>query len=80
MNDATCVDVLNPSSHICICQPGWSGYLCDYPDPSIPAPALCPTNPCSNGATCYLISGGGLRCACRSGYTGLLCDYSLHSY
>ena len=77
MNGA-CVDIPSASTSICICSPGWTGTLCDYPEVSIPA--LCPKNPCLNGATCYLISGGGLRCACRSGYTGLLCDYSLHSY
>jgi hypothetical protein len=34
----------------------------------------CPTNPCLNGAACYLIAGGGFICNCAQGYAGLLCD------
>lgn len=38
------------------------------------AGAPCPTNPCLNGATCSLVTGGGFICNCIAGFSGLLCD------
>lgn len=34
----------------------------------------CPTNPCLNGASCYLVAGNGFACNCTAGFSGLLCD------
>jgi len=52
--------------------PGTTTSSSVIPSGGIPCPAN--TNPCLNGAACYLIAGGGFFCDCTAGYTGPLCD------
>ncbi len=37
----------------------------------------CPTNPCLNGAACYLLAGAGFVCTCAAGYTGPYAMYKV---
>lgn len=52
-----------PTTHSCICRPGYSGDGCevmiDY----------CSPNPCENGATCQGLIGN-FSCSCLPGFTG----------
>lgn len=37
---------------------------------------LCDPNPCSNGGSCSVDSGGGYTCSCGAGYGGMACQTS----
>ncbi len=52
--------------------PGTTTSSSVIPSGGIPCPAN--TNPCLNGAACYLVAGGGFICNCTAGYTGFLCE------
>ena len=71
-NGATCLDHKYYGhtfrGYSCICSAGFTGAHCsvqiDY----------CKPNPCQDGGTCVLGSGGLYSCYCRVGWTGKNCD------
>ncbi|OWA49854.1 Protein crumbs [Hypsibius exemplaris] len=70
-NNATCVTSLtNPGdSFSCVCQPGWTGRLCDVDVDECSASL----NRCQNGAMCRNFPGR-FQCYCVPGYLGEFCD------
>ncbi|KRF99246.1 uncharacterized protein Dwil_GK24548 [Drosophila willistoni] len=70
-NNGTCV--LNGGRGTsCICQPGYTGALCNQSD-------ACHPNPCRNKGTCRLILPNDFTCNCPHGYTDKKCS-SLRFY
>jgi hypothetical protein len=63
--NGTCIDGL--SSYMCMCDPGWTGTLCD-----VDTVDDCLANPCVHG-TCVDLQSA-FSCACDSPWTGPTCD------
>ncbi|XP_068150750.1 cubilin homolog [Drosophila tropicalis] len=70
-NNGTCV-VNGGRGTSCICQPGYTGALCNQSD-------ACHPNPCRNKGTCRLILPNDFTCNCPVGYTDKKCS-SLRFY
>ena len=54
----------------CVCQPGWSGEMCDVNIDD------CEKNPCSNGGQC-IDEVDDYTCVCEAGFTGKKCQHSI---
>ncbi|KAH8286857.1 hypothetical protein KR018_002895 [Drosophila ironensis] len=65
-NNGTCVE--NGRGTTCICQPGYTGALCNSSD-------ACHPSPCLNGGSCRLLPGNQYQCYCPAGFTGTLCAH-----
>ena len=66
LNGATCTIDTTTGRIGCECPEGFSGVLCQTPQP-------CQPNPCENGGTCTL-QKGEIRCSCPQGVSGTLCQ------
>jgi len=66
----TCVPLSGVDGQ-CLCPPGYSGRLCEYPQRT-----FCSQSPCRNGSTCIVLNhtGDGF-CLCQDEYTGPFCEY-----
>ena len=92
-NGGTCVD--NHSSFYCLCQPDYSGLLCEQElnkcnvfvylkkTPGLKKKNflsfLGDSDPCQNNATCIDDSISGLKCHCIPGYSGQFCEQSKYN-
>ncbi|XP_017111903.1 cubilin homolog [Drosophila elegans] len=65
-NNGTCVQ--NGRGTTCICQPGYTGAVCNSSD-------ACHPSPCLNGGTCRLLPNNKYQCVCPRGYTGTTCSH-----
>lgn len=76
-----CSQFKNGTFYACICQLGYSGYLCEVQpqNTSTPVPVIseCEPNPCFNDGICVLSElGKFIGCYCRSSeYTGYYCQH-----
>nr|XP_036671656.1 cubilin homolog [Drosophila suzukii] len=66
-NNGTCVQ--NGRGTTCICQPGYTGALCNSSD------ACHSSSPCLNGGTCRLLMDNKFQCVCPHGFTGTTCSH-----
>ncbi|KAH8379700.1 hypothetical protein KR009_006651 [Drosophila setifemur] len=66
LNNGTCVQ--NGRGTTCICQPGYTGALCNSSD-------ICHPSPCLNGGSCRLLPGNQYQCHCPAGFTGTRCAH-----
>ncbi|VDM36111.1 unnamed protein product [Hydatigera taeniaeformis] len=55
------------SSFRCICDPGWTGVVCNHPID------VCLRHRCQNGAQC-VAKGEHYECRCPEGYEGVFCE------
>ena len=65
MNNATCY--VNSGQVLCVCQPGYIGYLCEQLVDN------CDSAPCLHGGTCSN-RVNNYTCTCTKFYTGRNCE------
>uniref|UniRef100_A0A8C6ULA4 Neurogenic locus notch homolog protein 1 n=1 Tax=Neogobius melanostomus TaxID=47308 RepID=A0A8C6ULA4_9GOBI len=68
-NGATC-ELETLDTYKCRCPPGWSGTLCQHPDP-------CASNPCANGGQCSAIESHYI-CSCSPFFSGQTCKQDIN--
>ncbi|KAK9712540.1 Laminin G domain [Popillia japonica] len=80
LNNGACTDVRD--GYICNCPPEYTGARCEI---EVTTEIQCPSNPCTNGATCQVkvINGTNtIICLCPDGFSGEHCetdiDYCKH--
>jgi len=75
-NGATCFG--NGINFVCMCQPNFSGTLCEIIKNTTLAVGVCPSA-CKNGATCIPMGVNDFYCTCLSQYTGKSCEQVIPS-
>lgn len=71
LNGATCFrsKSANIAQATCLCQPGFTGFLCETQ-----ARSACDSNPCQNDGTCLTMRDFSFECFCSSRFSGSLCQ------
>ncbi|TKS78440.1 Neurogenic locus notch -like protein 1 [Collichthys lucidus] len=68
-NGGTC-ELESLQTYRCRCPPGWSGKLCQQPDP-------CASNPCANGGQCSAFESNFI-CRCTPFFSGKTCKQDVN--
>ena len=77
---ATCQPRDDGEGFTCLCQPGFTGARCQYPDSTTHRPtttATCRPGQCLNGGRCETTTDGLTRCLCLSPWLGRYCQVGL---